>query len=147
MKIVQINSPNIIEKELSYKIVGVLFEVHNKLGGEYQEKYYQRAVANALRQKGLKFKEQLPVDLKFNSTKIGKYFLDFLIENKIVLEIKAVPSLKPIHFRQVRAYLKVNNLPLGILANFRGSKVSYNRILYPIRSKNSNNLNSDTLEC
>ena len=137
------NNPNIIEKELSYKIMGILFEVHNKLGGEYQEKYYQRAVAKALREKKTFFKEQIPIDLKFKEEKIGKYFLDFLIEGKIILEIKAVPRLKPIYFRQVRAYLKAKNLELGILANFRGKKLTYKRILCPIRTKDSDKSNSD----
>jgi AmmeMemoRadiSam system protein A len=138
------NNPNIIHKELSYKIVGILFEVHNKLGGEYQEKYYQRAIARALEKEKINFKEQIKVDLKFEKEKIGKYFLDFLINEKIILEIKAVPQLKPIYFRQVRAYLKAKNLELGILANFKGDKLTYKRILFPIRIKDSDNLNSDT---
>jgi len=121
----------IIEKELSYKIIGILFEVQNKLGGEYQEKYYQRAVSKALKEKNIAFKEQIPVDLNFKGLKIGKYVLDFMIEGKIVLEIKAVPRLKSIYFQQVRAYLKANQLRLGILANFRGDKVLYKRILCP----------------
>lgn len=134
---------NIIEKELSYKVMGVLFDVHNKLGGEYQEKYYQRAVAKAFKKERIKFEEQIKVDLEFDKEKIGKYYLDFLIENKIILEIKAAPRLKPIHFRQVRAYLKAKNLELGILANFRGPKLTHKRILYPIRTNHSDNSHSD----
>ncbi|MBI4091628.1 MAG: GxxExxY protein [Candidatus Levybacteria bacterium] len=61
--------------------------------------------------------------------KIGKYSPNFLIDHKIVLELKTVPRLLPIHYRQVRSYLKTNNLKLGILVNFRGSKVQYKRIL------------------
>jgi AmmeMemoRadiSam system protein A len=137
------NNPNIVEKNLSYKLMGILFKVHNKLGGEYQEKYYQRAVTHALKREKISFKEQLDIDLEFEKEKIGKYFLDFLIEGKIVLEIKAVPRLKPMYFRQVRAYLKAKNLELGILANFHGQKLTYKRILCPIRIKNSDNLHSD----
>jgi GxxExxY protein len=80
---------NLIEKELSYKIVGVLFYVYNNLGGGYQEKYYQRAIAKQLKNEGIKFKEQIYVPLSFKEESIGKYFLDFLIEDKVVLEIKA----------------------------------------------------------
>lgn len=137
------NNPNIIEKELSYKIMGILFEVHNKLGGEYQEKYYQRAIAKAFKENKISFKEQIPVDLNFNGEKIGKYILDFLVERKIILEIKAAPRLKPIYFRQVRAYLKAHHLELGILANFKGDLLTYKRILHPIRTINSDNLHSD----
>lgn len=119
----------IIEKELSYKIVGVLFEVHSELGNRYQEKYYQRAVEECLKEKNIFYKKELPVDLMFNDKKIGKYFLDFLIEDKIVLELKAVPRLNPKDFRQVLAYLISRNLQLGMLANFRSDTLIYKRIL------------------
>lgn len=115
--------------ELSYKIVGVLFKVHSKLGGSYQEKYYQRAVAIALREEGLAYKKELKTALSYHNESIGKYFLDFLIENKVVLEIKAKPRLVPQDFRQIRSYLKANNLELGIIANFMGDKLEYRRVL------------------
>lgn len=121
--------PQIVHKELSYKIMGILFSVHNQLGNRYQEKYYQRAVEEALRESKLRFKKELAVDLKYNDKKIGKYFLDFLIENLIVLEIKTVEVLNPRDFRQVLAYLVANDLQLGILANFRSDSLSYRRIL------------------
>lgn len=121
--------PKIIQKELSYKIMGILFSVHNQLGNRYQEKYYQRAIEEALRENNLKFEKEIEVDLKFNNKKIGKYFLDFLIENKIVLEIKTVPRLMPKDFTQILAYLTAKNLELGILANFRPDKLVYERIL------------------
>lgn len=142
MRIYDANMTEIIEKELSYKIVRILFEVQNKLGSEYQEKYYQRAVSQALKEKNISFREQIPVDLNFKGLKIGKYILDFVINDKIVLEIKAVPYLKPIYFQQVRAYLKANQLRLGILANFRGDHLTYKRILFPIRTINSHNSDS-----
>lgn len=119
--------------ELSYKIVGMLFEVHNRLGGSFEEKYYQRAVEKLLKLDKLTFKRELKADILFEGDKIGKYFLDFLIDGKVVLELKTVPKLLPIHFRQIRSYLKVKNLQLGILANLRGEKVIYKRILNNIR--------------
>lgn len=119
----------IVQKELSYKIMGILFSVHNQLGNRYQEKYYQRAIEEALKETNLEFKKEIEVDLKFNNKKIGKYFLDFLIENSIVLEIKAVPIFKPRDFTQVLAYLVAINLELGILANFGTDKLTYKRIL------------------
>lgn len=121
----------LIYPRLSYKIVGVLYEVHSKLGGNYQEKYYQRALAVALKKASLSFKKEIAVDLSFNEEKIGKYFLDFLIEDKIVLEIKAKPRLSREDFRQVRAYLKARRLKLAKLANFRGDRRVCKRILNP----------------
>lgn len=128
----------IIQKELSYKIVGILFDVHKKLGNRYQEKYYQRAVAAALKKNGLKFQKELPVSLLYDDRKIGEYYLDFLINDQVVLEIKARPFLRPVDFKQVLAYLKSKKLELGILANFGESSLIYKRILNSdlIRSKN-----------
>ncbi|MDQ6610774.1 MAG: GxxExxY protein [Bacteroidota bacterium] len=68
--------PKIIHKELSYKIVGILFSVHSHLDNRYQEKYYQRAVEQALKESGLHFKKEIAVDLMYNDKKIGKYFLN-----------------------------------------------------------------------
>lgn len=120
---------DLIYPELSYQIVGILFNVHTKLGGKYQEKYYQRAVGVALREAGINFVKEIMVDLSFNETKIGKYYLDFLVEDKLILELKATPKLIREDFKQVMAYLKAKNLKLGILANFRGEKLIYKRIL------------------
>lgn len=120
---------NIIEKELSYKIVGILFEVHRELGGQYQEKYYQRAVAKALQVEKIPFEEQIFVDLAYKDLKIGKYCLDFLVDKKVVLELKAEPLIKKSDLRQVLAYLKACKSELGIVANFRGDKLRYVRVL------------------
>lgn len=121
--------PKIVQKELSYKIMGILFSVHGQLGNRYQEKYYQRAVEQALIESAMGYKREIAIDLIYNKKKIGKYFLDFLIEDSIVLEIKAVPSLKPKDFSQVLAYFTAHNIELGILANFRTDRLSYKRIL------------------
>lgn len=119
----------IVHKELSYRIMGILFSVHSQLGNRYQEKIYQRAVEEALKQEKINFKKELQVDLKYNNKRIGKYFLDFLVEDLIVLELKTVDKLNPKDFTQVLAYLVANNIELGILANFRSDRLSYRRIL------------------
>ena len=119
----------VIYPELSYKIVGILFKVHNELGNKYQEKYYQRAIKIELKNQNIKYSKEIPVDLEYEKEKIGKYFLDFLIENKIILEIKAIPRLRPRDFKQVLAYLKAMNLKLGMVANFRPNKLVFHRIL------------------
>jgi len=119
----------IIYPELSYKITGILFKVHNELGNRYHEKYYQRAVENEPRANNIKFAKELSVDLTYNGEKIGKYRLDFFIDDKIILEIKTVPRLNPTDFKQVTAYLRSKNIKLGILANFRTEKLTSKRIL------------------
>lgn len=123
------NMADLVYPELSYRIVGILFKEHSKLGNRYQEKYYQRAVEVALKDEDLSYKREIAVDLEFNEVNIGKYILDFLIEEKVVLELKAIPRLTRNDFKQVSNYLKAKNLRLGILANFRGEKLDYCRIL------------------
>ena len=74
--------------DLSYKIIGVIFDVFNELGYGYQEKYYQRAIAKSLFQLELSYKEQILYEIRFKDEIIGRCFFDFLIEDKIILEIK-----------------------------------------------------------
>lgn len=119
----------LIYPDLSYKIVGILFKVHNELGNKYQEKYYQRAIEVELKNQNIKYSKEIPVDLEYEKEKIGKYFLDFLIDDKVILEIKAIPRLRPRDFKQVLAYLKSMNLKLGIIANFRPEKLTFHRVL------------------
>ena len=130
----QIKQGNLIRKdliypELSYKLVGVLFDVYNELGGGYREKYYQKAVILSLQKNKISFKEQPYTPLKYNGINIGSNYLDFLIEGKIVLEIKAGEKFVRKNIDQVYSYLKTNNLRLGILANFTKTGLRFKRIL------------------
>lgn len=120
---------NLVEKELSYKIVGALFNVYNSLGGGYQEKYYQRAIAKELSNQRIGFKEQVYIPLYYGKENIGRYFLDFVINEKIVLEIKAGSKFYIKDIKQILAYLKANNIQLGILANFSRQGLQLKRIL------------------
>jgi len=120
---------DLIYPELSYKIVGVLFEAHNKLGPGYHEKYYQKATALGLQESGLSFNEQVYSPLVFNDSKVGRYFLDFLIDDKIILEIKKGDRFSKRNIDQIVAYLKVNNLKLGIIANFGNKELKFKRII------------------
>ncbi len=124
---------DLIEKELSYSIVGVLFDVYKELGGGYQEKYYQRAIAEGLKQKGLSFVEQVMVPLSYGGASIGRYFLDFLVADKVVLEIKSTPQLYARDIKQVLSYLNTKKIELGILANFKRSGLETKRILRSLR--------------
>lgn len=78
----------LVHSDISYKIIGVLYSVYNELGGGYQEKYYQRAVAVGLKKAGLEHREQVYVPLQFAAEHIGSYYLDFLVANLVALEKK-----------------------------------------------------------
>lgn len=119
----------LIYPKLSYKIIGALFSVYNSLGAGYTEKYYQRAVAEALKKEGIKFSREIPVKLQFDGATIGHHHIDFLIEDKIVLELKRTRRLLPKDFKQVLMYLKSTNKRLGILANIGREELEYKRIV------------------
>lgn len=123
-------SPN--PEDLSYIIIGVLYDVYNELGFGYQEKYYYRAIKLRLFAKGLKVNEQLLTRIMVNGQIIGRYFLDFLVSNdkeKIVLEIKVANEVYPQHIRQVLGYLKANKLKLGLVAVISKNGVIVKRVL------------------
>ena len=124
-------NPNktLIYPETSYKIVGILFNVYNELGFGYQEKYYYKAIREGLQKNGLSFQEQLPISIKYLDAKIGTYYIDFLVDNTVVLEIKQGERFLKKHFDQVLAYLKSTNLKLGILAGFTSNGIKFKRIL------------------
>ena len=122
-------SKKILHPKLSYKIVGVLFDVYNELGYGLKEKYYQRAIAIAFKKNRMVFKEQVSIPLEFQDTNIGRYFLDFLVEDKIVVEIKRGDHFSMNHIEQIFSYLQATNLELGILANFTSNGVKYKRII------------------
>lgn len=118
-----------IYKELSYSIVGILFEALNLLGYGYQEKYYEKALIKLFSDAGIKFKNQVPFKISIKGEVIGRYYLDFIIEDKVVLEIKRGYFFPKTNIEQVQGYLKVTNLKLAILANFSPSGIKYKRIL------------------
>lgn len=119
----------VIYKELSFQIVGILFEVYNELGYGYQEKYYEKAIAQSFAERKIKFKRQAPFKIKFKGNVIGRNYLDFLVDGKIVLEIKKGNYFPKRNIEQVKQYLKLTKLKLAILANFTSNGVKFIRIL------------------
>ena len=124
-----INKDKVIYKELSYEIVGVLFDVYNELGFGYQEKYYDDAVAKGLSLKQIGYERQVPYNIQFKNNTIGKAKLDYLIEDKIILEIKVGKYFTKQSFNQVKGYLKAANKKLAIMAIFTFKGVRFIRIL------------------
>lgn len=121
----------IIYPKLSYKLMGILFKIHRRLGNNYQEKYYQRAIELELKKTNLPYKKEVLIHLIYEQNNIGKYFIDFIIDDKIALEVKTVPFLKDEYYKQLLAYLDSANLKLGIVANFRTKRLTYKRLVNP----------------
>ncbi len=112
------------ENELSYKIIGTAIELHKNIGAGLLESAYEAALAYDLREQGLNIKQQVPMPFIYKEVKqdIG-YRIDLLIENKVIVEIKSVESLAPVHFAQTLTYLKLSGLKLALLINFNTKTV------------------------
>jgi len=107
------------ENELSNKIIGAAIELHKVLGPGLLESAYENALAYELNNLGLNLKQQVPMPFVYKEIKLDAgYRLDLLIENKVIIEIKSVETLAPVHFAQVLTYLKLSDLKLGLLINF-----------------------------
>lgn len=119
----------VIFKELSYSIVGILFEVYNELGYGYQEKHYEKAVEKCFISNGIQYVRQPKFKIALKGEVIGYYYLDFLVENKVILEIKKGNYYSKKNINQVKSYLKVTGMKLAILANFTSDGVKFLRLL------------------
>ena len=118
----------VVYPELSYKIVGVLFSVHNSLGRFCTEKQYGDAVQNALSAEGLAFEREKLLVVQSENYR-GENRADFVVEGKIVVELKAKPALERKDYDQVQRYLQSGKYKLGILVNFSGKYLHPKRIL------------------
>jgi GxxExxY protein len=125
------DNEKLVLKDLSYKLMHILFDVHNKLGTSFKEEQYKNAIADYLSKLGLKFEREKEISADFKGLIIKGLRVDFIIENKIILEVKSKPLLTKEDLRQVLRYLKSLNLPLAILVNFKKKKLEYKRIINP----------------
>ncbi|MDP1688518.1 MAG: GxxExxY protein [bacterium] len=125
----KLRNENIIYPELSYKIIGNAFEVFNELGSGHHEKYYERALIESFKKNQLQFQSQVPFVVKFQGKVIGRNYLDFLVDNKIIVELKKDNKFSKKHIDQVLEYLKITRLKLAILINFTRQGVVSKRII------------------
>jgi len=124
-----IQKQDLIYPELSYKLVGLAYNVFNELGHGHLEKIYQKAYAKELKEAGIVFKEQAPYQVIYKEEVIGNNYLDFLIEEKVIIELKRSDFYSKKYIDQVSNYIKVSNLKLAILINFTTNGVRIKRIV------------------
>lgn len=104
---------------LSGNVVDAIFKVHKEIGPGYLEKIYEECLCMELADRGIPFKRQQSVNMIFNGRQVPADFrLDLVVDEQILLELKAVDQLHPIHEAQIHSYLKMSGLPLGLLVNF-----------------------------
>lgn len=114
---------------LSYKIIGLAFKVFNEAGYGFPEKYYQKAFSILLDKEKIPYTKELCIKLRFADMDAGKYFADFAIDDKIIIELKVRPSIGYTNIKQVIGYLKAGNYRLAMLIYFTRTGVKYRRVL------------------
>jgi len=114
-------------EELSEQVIGACFEVSNELGIGFLESVYEKALLIALRDRGLKAESQVAVRVSFRNQAVGEFFADIVIEDQIIIELKAVRGLAVEHVAQVLNYLRATGKEVGLLVNFGTKKLEYRR--------------------
>ena len=118
-------------QELTETILGCCFDVMNELGVGFLESVYKNAIFIALREKGLRVDVEKRFEVIFRGRKIGLYIADLIVEGNVIIELKCCESLLGEHQAQLINYLKVSNIPVGLLVNFGKRKVEYKRLHHP----------------
>lgn len=103
---------------LAHLVIGAAIEVHRTLGPGFLEVVYEKALCIELEHRRIGFSRQHPIHLEYRGQSVGEGFIDILVEQQLVLELKAVESLLPIHMAQIMSYLRATRYPLGLLINF-----------------------------
>ena len=119
---------DLLYPELSYSIMRAVFEVHNQLGPGFTEDIYENALALELEIQHIPFERQKQIQVHYKGRFVGIYRLDIVIDEKIILELKAVSALNEIFRAQLDSYLQATSLQLGILVNFGAKRVQFERI-------------------
>jgi GxxExxY protein len=117
-----------IYEEITHKIIGCAMKVHSVLGNGFQEVIYQRAMAIEMRKMGLNFTREMEMTIYYEGEEIGARRVDFFVEGKIMVELKAIIELNDSNLNQCRNYLEAYTLPVGVLLNFGSKSLQYKRI-------------------
>ena len=123
-----------IDDDLTYKIIGCAMKVHKTLGNGFQEVIYQRCLAIELEKAGLKFIREQEMTIFYEGIDVGTRRADFLVENEVMLELKAVIKLEDVHLAQGLNYLTAYNYDKGLLINFGSTSLEVNRLFRKTKS-------------
>ena len=115
--------------DLTEKIIGCSMKVHTFLGNGFPEVIYQRSLAIELEKSGINFNRELEQDIYYDNIKVGTRIIDFLIENKVLVELKALGEINENHYSQVLNYLKAYKLEIGLLINFGAKSLQFKRFI------------------
>lgn len=119
---------NLPYSELTGNILNCSFEVMKELGPGFQERIYKNALLITLKEKGLRVETEQPFEVVYRGVVVGRYNADLVVEKTVIVELKCCESLVSEHQAQLFNYLKVSQLPIGLLINFRRRKLEYKRL-------------------
>ena len=128
--------------ELTYKIIGCAMKVHNIMGPGFQEVIYQRCLAIEFKKQGLVFQREQEQTVYYEEMEVGIRRADFIVEGKIVVEIKALVNLENVHIAQAKNYTVAYDFPLGLLINFGSQSMQYKLLFNPKYHPKQNSVNS-----
>ncbi|MCO6511967.1 MAG: GxxExxY protein [Aridibacter famidurans] len=118
-----------IYKELSYRIVGLAMKVHRELGFGFLEKVYENALMVSFEEERILARQQFPIKISFHGRVVGDYFADILVEDSVILELKAQDKISNTHRAQTLNYLKATDFRLALLINFGKESLEYERLV------------------
>ncbi|RLB13099.1 MAG: GxxExxY protein [Deltaproteobacteria bacterium] len=115
--------------DITYAINGAVFEVNKVLGAGFLEKVYERALLMELRERGLTAESQVPIKVAYKEKIVGEYIADIVVEEKVIVEVKAGENFERVHEAQLLNYLKATGVKVGLLVNFRHPKADIKRMV------------------
>jgi GxxExxY protein len=115
-------------EDITGKIIGCAMKVHSVLGNGFQEVIYQRALAIEMENQGLKYQREMEMQIFYSGINIGTRRVDFFVEEKIMVELKAIIKLEEVHIAQAMNYCQAYGLPIGLLINFGSRSLEFKRI-------------------
>jgi GxxExxY protein len=119
--------------DITAKIIGSAMEVHKHLGNGFQELLYQRALAIEMRNQGLQFNREKNMIVYYKGEEVGTRRVDFFVEKKVMVELKAIIQLENVHLAQAINYLEAYKMDVGLLINFGAQSLQFKRVLKPFR--------------
>ena len=118
----------LMHSELTKTIIGCAFDVSNDIGAGFLESVYENALAIALQEFGVAVRQQAPISVYFRGQSVGTFYADLLVENRVIVELKAVSALSQQHEAQLLNYLSATNIQVGLLINFGNPRIQYRRL-------------------
>ncbi len=138
-----------VKDELTYKIIGCAMKVHSSLGNGFQEVIYQRCLAIEMEKAGLSFEREVEQKIYYDGVEVGKRRADFVVENQLIVELKAVIDLEDVYLAQAKNYVVAYDFARGLLINFGSTSLQYKLVFnskYNIAIADSNSGNSEILK-